>query len=1385
MAADNSERLVLLNRLAEEFAERFRDGERPSLGEYIDRHPELADDIRECFPALVEMERVKVARRKVAAPPATGPLPPLERLGDFRILREIGRGGMGVVYEAEQLSLGRHVALKVLSKRRLVDAGAKKRFEREAKAAARLHHTNIVPVFGVGEHDGLPYYAMQFIRGLGLDEVLKELRHLRPGAKGSGSTPRAPGGEPRAGRPDVSAADVARSLLAGRQEEISPRGEGGEEALASGSDATVSQAPEAAADPDLPPETSADGRLSDSSSPSLSQAVLPGSGGRPGRKQPTYWQSVARIGVQVADALEHAHRQGILHRDIKPSNLLLDTRGTVWVTDFGLAKEADDDQNLTHTGAVVGTFRYLPPEGFDGQADPRGDVYSLGLTLYELLALRPAFDERGRQQIVKQVTTTEPTPLDWLDPAVPRDLATVIHKAIAKEPGRRYQAAGELAADLQRFVDDRPILARRLGVIERASRWCRRNPLVAALTAAVAFLLIAGTAVSTYFAIDATLARDRADAEALNATNKANEALEHARSEADARNKAVAEKERADREADAAWANLYAVRCGAVQVALQNANLSLAQELLELARQPRPGRTEPPGWEWHYQWRLCHSFELRTIRGHDDWVHCTAFSPDGALLVSGSDDGTLRVWDPATGRELHRLPIKTAHVDCAAFSPDGTRLAVGGSDGRVRVFDTAHWQRLRTLAGHTKSVRGLAFSPDAAVLVSASEDHTLKLWDVAGGQELHTCSGHGDRVLCVAFSPEGQRFASGSEDRTIRLWDRSGRLVHTLHGHTSTVYGVAFSPDGRRLASGSKDWAVKVWDVPAGRELHTLTGHTRLVRSVAFSPDGTQLASASEDLTVKLWDARGAQELTTYLGHKGTVYSVAFAPDGRWVASASIDGSIRLWDPTLKPGPRTYQGHTDQVRAVGFSPDGRFLASVGLDGRIKMRDAASGQAHPIFAEAGPGLLGLAFGPDSRFLATTGDAGTVTVWETGTGRCCWSVEGHASWASSLAFSPDGQTLASGGHDDVIKLWDAVTGQERLALSGHKGEIKGLMFSADGNRLISGSEDRTLKVWNPATGELLQSLEGHTRGVTDVALSPDGRWIASASHDKTIKIWELATGREVRTLKGHNDTAWSVVFSPDGARLASAGWDRTVRVWDPVSGHELASLKGHTHRVLGVAFSPDGGRLASAGGVDLTVRVWDGRPGTDEAQTEREAVGLLDYLYTRPLRKADVQAYLRSAPALRPPVRQLALALAERYREETDPEKYHATAWSVIHHPYANVFLCRFALAQMKAACELAPEHAPYRIALGGALCRLGKFEKERYPEALATLTKCDPDHPGVLAFLAIARHQLGQAEEARIALARLRLITNAPPWAMSAEAQAFLREAEALIEGAKR
>jgi eukaryotic-like serine/threonine-protein kinase len=457
--------------LADDFLRRQRGGERPTLEEYCRRHPELADEIREVFPVLIRMEDMRSdgpdeSTGGMAVHTATR----LERLGDYRILREIGRGGMGVVYEAEQESLGRRVALKILPDAALADAKQVLRFEREARAAARLHHTNIVPVFGVGQDDGHHYYVMQFIPGMGLDAVLEELRRLRRGRPPSGRAP---------SRGPVSAIAVAEAIVSGR---FSPTDPDITDPVPNGVAVT------AAVPIDYPPDTAP---------PTVS---LPGaSADSLARSDPdrTFFRSVARIGLQVAEALEYANRQGILHRDVKPSNLLLDPKGNVWVADFGLAKAADTE-DITHSGDIIGTVRYMAPERFAGKCDARSDVYALGLTLYELLALRPAFEASDRHELMRRVMSEQPERLRGLVPNIPRDLETIIQKAIDRDPAQRYVTAAALAEDLQRFLDDKPIKARRVNAAEQAWRWARRNPAVASLAVGLMLALVAGLAGVTW-----------------------------------------------------------------------------------------------------------------------------------------------------------------------------------------------------------------------------------------------------------------------------------------------------------------------------------------------------------------------------------------------------------------------------------------------------------------------------------------------------------------------------------------------------------------------------------------------------------------------------------------------------------------------------------------------------------------------------------------------------------------------------------------------------------------------------------------------------------------------------------------------------------------------
>ena len=541
--------------LAEDFLERRRRGERPTVAEYEARHPELAAAIRDLFPALLLMENLGEGSLGVPAgtvdraaatadrPRAiSGPAP--DQLGDYRILREIGRGGMGVVYEAEQGSLGRRVALKLLPAHAFTNPVQVRRFEREARAAGRLHHTNIVPVFGVGCECDTHYYVMQYIQGQPLSEVLVELRRLRRG-------PGRPRGAARRGQ-------MQPTRRRRRRLRTSPARSG------------------PAPSPRLSPAPATRARPTPSRRPTLNRTESPLPchrrpraalvwtpmpwSARPRRRTrdggtPGLWPGWAS---QAAEALDYAAQQGVFHRDVKPSNLLLDVRGTLWVTDFGLAK-LSDSEDLTHTGDILGTLRYMAPERFQGKHDVRSDVYGLGLTLYELLALRPAFEETDQSRLIDLVTRADLPHLLKLDPAIPRDLATIVHKAIARDPSDRYPTAGDLAADLTRFLEDRPIQARRLSPLGVTWRWARRNRMVASLLGLVATLLVAFSAgamvaAERYRAVarKESQARLTADAAKTLADDRAQEA-NRSRKESDA-NAARANAARAEADQSAAEA---------------------------------------------------------------------------------------------------------------------------------------------------------------------------------------------------------------------------------------------------------------------------------------------------------------------------------------------------------------------------------------------------------------------------------------------------------------------------------------------------------------------------------------------------------------------------------------------------------------------------------------------------------------------------------------------------------------------------------------------------------------------------------------------------------------------------------------------------------------
>jgi len=1183
--------------LAEEFLDRCRKGEKPPLKEYIDRHPELAAEIGEVFPAMAMMENIAVADSSLEGDDtgraAKAAKPALTQLGDYRIIREIGHGGMGVVYEAEQVSLGRHVALKVLPNQALANEKTRKRFEREAKAAAKLHHTNIVPVFGVGEHDGLPYYAMQYIQGMGLNVVIEELAHLqRSRSAGSGAAP--VHNAEQSSAPRAPARDIARSLMTGVFRAATEEGDDPKLEPPQRIDATIDDQPaQSAAASAQPVITGSDSdggaRLDSSSASSLIRGGLDSSAGSTRRKA-GYWNSVAQLGLQVAEALDYAHGQGILHRDIKPSNLLLDARGTVWVTDFGLAKATsapgEEGENLTHTGDILGTLRYMPPEAFDGRSDARGDVYSLGLTLYELVATQPAFAERDRNQLIKQVTTSEPERLDRLCASAPRDLVTVIHKAIERDPGARYAKAHDLAEDLRRFLEDRPVKARRISTLERLARWARRNRGVAAALCVIALLLTAAVLVSGIAAIRfRDLAHD-------------NEVARKSAEEASAESQRRGDAERWGR-----YRSNIAVAAGALQ--LQNSGP--ARRALDGAPE------EHRNWEWHYFHNQLDGASL-VLDAPGGKTRAFALSPSGRQVAAcGVEQNEVYLYDVATGTRDAVLRGHTAPTTFVAYRPDGKQLATVSDDQTIRLWDPLTGRQTALL---TASL--LAPNPDRALQVTYNSDGTRiasfpalerenwgysqgsgtsRLWDPSIGKEVEVLAKWQEGGMAT-FSPDGKRVAVAAKE-FVHLYDAvTGRQLAVLGPHQAQVENLVFSPDGKRLVS-TTNWTASViylWDGESGKEIAVMRDHTAYVRSVRFSTDGSRLVSGSDfaDNSARLWDAATGQPLLVLAGHKNRVEQAAFSPDAKRVVTGSLDQTARLWDGPSGKLLAVLSGHTHQVYHVLFNPNGTRVVTASDDATLRLWDAQTGELIGVLRGHSDGFsIPPAFTPDGARLVSGSRDGTVRIWDMNLVERNGVLKGHKSYVYDVAFSPNGEQVASAAWDSTARLWDATTGRQTGLLEHESRDILSVAYTRDGRQLATGERFRGAKLWDitfpkPMCTALFAVPEFLQEG-SRASINPAGTLLAATCWGP-VRLWDAATGREVVRLQGLGEPSLDVSFHPDGSLLAITGTDGTVRLWDVASQTPVAVLRGHTDMVSRVAFSADGKLLAS-GSNDKTIRLWD--------------------------------------------------------------------------------------------------------------------------------------------------------------------------------------------------
>jgi WD40 repeat protein len=864
-------------------------------------------------------------------------------------------------------------------------------------------------------------------------------------------------------------------------------------------------------------------------------------------------EEAARLVSGVARAIHFAHQRGVLHRDVKPSNILLDADQKPHIADFGLARLAEQDSAVSHSGMVLGTPAYMAPEQAAGRAEETtvaADVYGLGAVLYEALTGVPPFQAETPLQTLRLVMDAQPAPPRGRNSALDRDLEVISLKCLEKEPGRRYVSAAELADDLDRWLAGVPIRARPSSFLERLVSWARRKPGLATSLGALIAILCLALAITSLLLLKV-------------------------------------EQESAARASALSLEEGQRLAFQSLVVVEENPGQGLLLALEAAARAPSVNARNA----LLVSLEACR--ERRRFLGHEGRVGHCSFSRDGRRIATASADGTARVWDTLTGETISICRGHEGRVSSVVFSPDGGRVITAGADGTARIWDAVSGKELVVLRGHEHALKGASFTRDGERAFTVG--HTLRAWDTDSGRVLYQIA-HGDEITGARLDHDGGRLATVARDHTAGIWDAAtGNSLARLSVPESPVFDIQFSGDGRRLAVASGTVA-RVWDAFSHRELCVARGHRYEVYCLRLSRDGSRLATGSEDFTARVWDVDSGRELRLF-HHEHRVVRVDLSPDEDYLLTASWDLTARVWDQNSGRMVAEMRGHAAALYHAVFSPDGREVATASDDFTCRLWTVRPLQPLVLDPSAEGGVVSADVAADGRTLVEAlRGTGTARVRDLESEREAVVLRGHEAEVYEARFNPDGKRVITGSEDRTARIWDARTGTLVHTLRGHEGTLHHVSFSPDGRRALTLALDQTARVWNVEDGTEV-AIHRAELPFLNGGFGPDSDLVALTDDTGVTRIARVSSG-EVRELRLEGTRIASADLGPDGRVVITTGTTR-VQVRS-MEDWKIETALVHSMRTIYAAYSPDQ-RWVATTAYDFTVRLWN-------AATHEEHVGI---------------------------------------------------------------------------------------------------------------------------------------------------------------------------------